>query len=150
MVTTRSSAFLISMKLQKYEHFKLSKESRCASRISGTKEQCVPHSSAGEAAAPAQNYRESNEHWKSWGLTKTKSPKFWWNQNLWECLYISLFSSKIAPFGYRWDGLASRGLCHASLGPRSRLKELTLSCPLTSKCALLYIGSQHHEATTNS
>lgn len=85
-----------SWNCKKYENFKLSKESRCASPISGTNAQRVPHSSAGEAAAPAQNYMESNEHWKSWGLTKTKSPKFWWNQNLWECLYISLFFSKIS------------------------------------------------------
>lgn len=95
-----------SWNCKKYENFKLSRESRCASRISGTKEQHVPHSSVGEAAAPAQNYRESNEHWKFWGLTKTKSPKFWWNQNLWECLHISLFFSKISTLWLqvRWFG----------------------------------------------
>lgn len=54
------------------------------------------------------------------------------------------------PFGYGWQGSASRGLSHASLGPRSRLKELTLSCPLTSKCAPLHTGSQHREAATTN
>lgn len=54
------------------------------------------------------------------------------------------------PFGYGWEGSAGRGLSHASLGPRSRLKELTLSCPLTSKCAPLHTGSQHCEAATRN
>lgn len=96
-----------SWNCKKYDNFKLSKESRCASRISGTKEQRVPHSSAGEAAAPAQNYTESNEHWKSWGLTKTKSPKFWFGTRISESVYTFLFSfSKISALWLRVTGFS--------------------------------------------